>query len=339
MEIGEILPWWESAWQSLAERRDQGRLPHAILLTGPAGLGKRQFARHMAQALLCGQPNPAGTPCGACTGCTLFTAGSHPDFLQVQPAEEGKAIVVDQIRELSTGLGLSSHAGGFKVAVLVPADRMNAAAANSLLKTLEEPSDNTVLMLVSEQPAALPATVRSRCQQIRFPVPPVELALEWLTPRLAAPDQARLLLDLAAGAPLLALDLGQSDTIATRHERFAELAALFEGNADVLEAAARWAQEKDLDSLHWFTGWVMDMIRLKSGERPAGLRSSDLRDGLMALAKALDSKQLHGLLDRLWDARRMAGTSVNRQLLVEDVLIGWARLGAARHGRQRQVQP
>ncbi|MEJ2686744.1 MAG: DNA polymerase III subunit delta' [Gammaproteobacteria bacterium] len=336
--IDDILPWWEVAWQSLSDRRDQGRFPHAILLTGAGGLGKRHFARSLAQSLLCERPGAAGTPCGACTGCALFAAGSHPDFLQVEPAEEGKAIVVDQIRALSAGLSLSSHAGGFKVATLTPADRMNAAAANSLLKTLEEPSDNTVLMLVSERPAALPATVRSRCQQIRFAVPAVDLALQWLTPRLEAPEQAGLLLDLAAGAPLLALELGRSDTIARRHERFAELSALFGGKVDVLEAAARWAQEKDLESLQWLTGWIMDMIRLKTGGQPSGLRSSDLRDGLMALAKALDSKQLYGLLDRLWDARRLAQTSVNRQLLMEDVLIGWAQMGMAGHGRRRQVQ-
>ncbi|MGA7799712.1 MAG: DNA polymerase III subunit delta' [Gammaproteobacteria bacterium] len=337
--MNDILPWWTAHWDSLRERRREGRFPHALLLTGAGGLGKGRFAQMLAQALLCDSPTVSGRGCGACVGCTLFAAGSHPDALKVVPAEEGKAIVVDQIRSLCADLSLSSHAGGFKVAVLVPADRMNAAAANSLLKTLEEPSDNTVLVLVSERPAALPATVRSRCQQIRLAVPARDMAQEWLTAQLATPEQAALLLDLAAGAPLLALELARTDVITRRHERFAELTALFEGRTEVLTAAAEWAQDKNIESLQWFTAWVMDMIRLKSGPQPAGLRNSDLRDGLMALAERVDSKDLHALLDQLWTARRLAATSVNRQLLFEDVLIGWAQMGAARHGRQRQVRP
>lgn len=338
--MDNLLPWWSAAWEGLWERHRAGRLPHALLVTGPPGLGKRSFAGMLGQALLCQNPDSSGVPCGRCQSCTLFRAGTHPDFLQIEPADEGKAVSVDQIRHLCANLSLSSHAGGFKIAVVAPADRMNKAAANSLLKTLEEPSDNTLLTLVSEHPAVLPATIRSRCQQVRLTAPASAVALKWLQGQPGAPGQARLYLDLAAGAPLLALELAGSNTLVRRQERFAELTALFEGTTDVASVASSWAQEGNLESMRWFTNWVMDMIRLSSCTRPSGVRNGDLEEGLMGFADRLNSRQLYRLLDELWATRQLAATSVNRQLLVEDVLIDWARLGKASYGNmQNQVRP
>lgn len=246
---------------------------------------------------------------------------------------------VDQIRSLCADLSLSSHAGGFKIAVVVPADRMNKAAANSLLKTLEEPSDNRLLMLVSERPAVLAATIRSRCQEVRLTVPSSPVALQWMQTQPEAPAQAALYLGLAAGAPLQALELARSDTLDRRQERFAELTALFEGKADVPSVAGSWAQDTHLESLQWLTGWVMDMIRLNSCLGPPDLRNGDLEEGLMEFADRLKSRQLYRLLDGLWTAGQMAATSANRQLLVESVLLDWARLGGASHRRmQKQVR-
>ena len=150
-----LLPWQHTRWQEMLARRANGRLPHALLLCGLRGVGKQHFAARFAQALLCEQPASDGQACQACRSCLLFRAGTHPDYWPVTPAEEGKSILIDQIRELNASLVFTSHAGGYKIAALWPADRMNSAAANALLKTLEEPSANTLLMLITSRPAFL----------------------------------------------------------------------------------------------------------------------------------------------------------------------------------------
>jgi len=175
-----LYPWLETYRQTIATALAQGRLPHALLLTGLQGVGKGVLAEAIAGQLLCPAATLETGPCGHCDACAQLNAGSHPDYLRIQPEEDSSVIKVDQIRLLAEKLSFSSHQGGYKVAVLNPAGNMNINAANSLLKTLEEPSDNTVLLLICERPSQLPATVRSRCQQIRVEVPGQDVALQWL---------------------------------------------------------------------------------------------------------------------------------------------------------------
>ena len=164
------FPWQQSAWDGLMRRLGEQRLPHALLLGGGAGLGKRRLAGDLATALLC-QTATGPWPCGQCVGCTLMSAGSHPDFHEIGVEEGSRVIKVDAVRELGRSMGLKSQYGGFRVAIIAPAERMNASAANSLLKTLEEPPAGTVLILVADQPSRLPATVRSRCQRLDVHAP------------------------------------------------------------------------------------------------------------------------------------------------------------------------
>ncbi|MDX1655478.1 MAG: DNA polymerase III subunit delta', partial [Candidatus Competibacteraceae bacterium] len=199
----ERLPWHQPHWQRLAAGVEAGRLPHALLLSGPSGLGKMLFARQLTQSLLCRQPGENLTFCGKCRGCRLLAAGSHPDITRVEPEEPGKPIKVDRVRQLCAFLGQTAR--GYKVALLSPAEAMNPSAANALLKTLEEPPPGSLLLLVTAFPARLPATIRSRCQILAFTPPLRTQALEWLSPRVAG-FQAGLLLDLTGNAPLAALE-------------------------------------------------------------------------------------------------------------------------------------
>ncbi|HEY4559325.1 MAG TPA: DNA polymerase III subunit delta', partial [Lysobacter sp.] len=183
--MSAMSPWQQRMYAQVVATLDAGRLGHAQLLCGPAQLGKREVAMRLARRVLC--ETPAGIDaCGQCRSCRLIEAGTHPDyrFVSFIPNREGTKlrteIVIDQMRELSTQLSLTPQFGRAQVAIVDPADAINTAAANALLKTLEEPVPGRYLWLVSAHPARLPATIRSRCQRVEFRLPPIDEARAWL---------------------------------------------------------------------------------------------------------------------------------------------------------------
>jgi DNA polymerase-3 subunit delta' len=221
--------------------------------------------------------------------------GGHPDYFHVSHAVDEKTgkksreIKIDQIRALAGKLVMSSHHGGYQVAILDPAEALNKNAANGLLKTLEEPSDNTVLVLVSACPARLPATVRSRCQQLKLEVPERQLALEWLQGQ-GCSEQAQTCLQLAHGAPLEALRLAQSETVEARREHFGALVGILERRISPLTVAQGWSKDEKLQAIHWMREWLMDLVRIRMAGKAGKVRSADLQDGLTALAGRLDHR-------------------------------------------------
>ena len=319
----DLYPWLEPCRLTIATALAQGRLPHALLLTGLPGLGKGVLADVIAQQLLCVAASPASGPCGRCTACAQLSAGTHPDYIKVELEEDASVVKIDQIRSLAEKLSLSSHQGGYKVVTLNPADSMNINAANSLLKTLEEPSDNTVLVLVCERPSQLPATVRSRCQLLRVDVPGQEVALQWLAGQ-GIEGPAKTYLQMAHGAPLEALQQARVDSIKARREHFDSLVAILEGRAAPLTVAQAWAKDEDMQGIHWMRDWLMDLLRIAMTGQTGGVRSTDLLDGLTRLARKLDSRVLFTQLERVNRALRLTASSLNRQLLTEDILLAWA---------------
>ena len=322
----DLYPWLESSRDSMNAVFNQGRLPHALLLTGQAGLGKAAFATYLAAQLLCEDRDGASDPCGHCPGCMQFRAGTHPDFFQVQPEEDATVIKVDQIRQLSEKLSLSSHQGGYQVAMLNPAETMNLNAANSLLKTLEEPSDNTVLVLITARPAQLPATIRSRCQQVRIEVPERQVALQWLQEQ-GHGDAAQTYLQLTNGAPLEALKQAQMDSMGARREKFTALVDILDNRISPLLVAQGWCKDEDMQGLRWMREWLMDLLRSSVSGQTNQVRSADLQDGLLALASRLDNRVVFELLERINSTLRLTAGSLNRQLLTEDILLAWAAQG------------
>lgn len=312
------LPWHDALWRQLQQRRAADRLPHALLLAGAAGLGKLTFARRLAQALLCASPDAGGDACGQCRSCRLFQAGSHPDYRLAQPAEDGKVIKIDQVRELCAFLGYTPQYGGCKIALLAPAERLNVNAANSLLKTLEEPPGDCLLLLATAQPGRLPATVRSRCQTVSFSPPAPEIALPWLKARIAGALDAAALLEAAGGAPLLALTYADSE----RWQRRRDLAERYEqvmiGRLDPLRAAESWTQGDLAENLRWLVSWQTDVIRLKMSSHPPRLNNPDLRSLLRGWAERQAPQLLFNRLDAALRLRNLcATTQVRADLLLE----------------------
>jgi DNA polymerase-3 subunit delta' len=214
-----VIGLHQRVWSAMQGRRD--RLPHSLMLVGQKGLGKFELARSFAASLLCESPQTGGLACGKCLACNWFAQGNHPDFRLLQPEalsddieiEDGKKkpsqqITIDQIRALDEFFNVGTHRGGLRIVLVNPTEAMNRSTANSLLKTLEEPSPNTLFLMVSSEPMRLLPTIRSRCQIVPVPVPSSRVATQVLADEgLSQPERW---LALAGGSPGLALALAES---------------------------------------------------------------------------------------------------------------------------------
>jgi len=270
------LPWHAEHWARLQARRQRDALPHALLLCGAVGLGKRAFARRFVHGLLCSEPLD-GDACGHCRSCLLFAAGTHPDVVSLsfgvrKDGVQRSEIVVDQIRELSARLAMSSQYGGWQVATIDPADAMNPAAANALLKTLEEPAAQTMMILLADAPWRLPQTIRSRCQRIEFHLPATATALEWL--QAGQVDDAAAALAAAGGNPGLAQAWAQEGALDRRQEVRKDLAALAAGRGQPLEVVKRWLDNEPAQRLWFAAQAVADEVKARSAERTGPLSSA-----------------------------------------------------------------
>jgi len=325
--ITSILPWHSRQWEQFYTTKQHQRLPHALLLVGPSGLGKKQFAESMARSILCMQPSSTGEACGECHGCCLLKADAHPDFIKVSP-ETGQMIKIDQIRDVITSVSETPMQGGFRVIMITPAHAMNLAAASALLKTLEEPAGRTLFILISDNNLRLPATISSRCQNIIFAIPERTHALEWLQAQLDQSSlliEAELLLHLADGAPVKALALAVPSWLALRQEIYQGLIALHQKQADPLQLAAQW-QEHDLQTLlHLLFYWIRDIVRLQSSANFTVLMNKDYADVLTTLT--ISSEAVFAFLDLVQQrlGKIIYLQSLNRQLLLEELLIRWAQ--------------
>ncbi len=325
-----LYPWQQPLWQRLQANIQSGRLAHALLISGLPGMGKRELAEELARALLCESPQADGHACGHCRSCTLYAAGNHPDLMRVEPEEAGKAIGIDRVRQVAGFQNLSAQYGRHQLVLIHPAERMNANAANALLKTLEEPSAGTVLLLVSDRPSSLLPTIRSRCQGWPLSITPAE-AESWLRGQLSDPEQAPALLALAGGAPLAALALHGEGVMGLRAEAFERWAGLRENpaGADPLALAADWAKSNPARLLGWLYGWCGDLLRIKRAPGAAPLHNPDLAERLQALANGLDLEALLRTLDRTELALSRVEGQLNKQMMFEELLLAWSMERAA----------
>ena len=331
----EHYPWHNSIWQQLLSRFTSGKLPHALLFTGVNGVGKRDFAQQFSQLLLCQTFQQGGIssaessqPCGQCQACALNKAATHPDLYIVEPETEGKIIAVDQVRALSTFMSLKSQYGNLQIVIISPAEKMNRFAANSLLKTLEEPTPSSLILLVSSQPSALLPTIRSRCQNVFFPRPSEEMALQWLLSQAPKSNESQLneILQLTNGAPLEALQYLTNKNHELAGAILQSFAKVAQGGAEPLAVAKIWAEADLVLVIKWLILWTSHIIRLKSHTQMPDNYPVVGENTLKKIASTIDLRGLFRWLDKLTEVRRLLDSQANAQLLMEDLLIFWFHL-------------
>ncbi len=307
------LPWHADAWARLQARRTRNALPHALLLAGAPGLGKRAFAQRFVHGLLCLNPLH-GDACGGCRSCLLLAAGSHPDWVTLtfglrRDKTLRSEIIVEQIRELSARLAMTSQFGGWQIATIDPADAMNPSAANALLKTLEEPTASTILLLLADAPWRLPQTIRSRCQRVDFELPNEEQALAWLREHDVA--DAPQALQAAGGNPGLALAWSRDGALQHRHEVRQAMAALATGRTEPLSVVRQWLDGDPAQCL-WFAA------QAAADERKARVTGTAVPLGSVLADEALD--HWYAAANR---ARESLRGPLRNDLLLLDLLTRW----------------
>lgn len=322
--------WHKPDRDALLRRKD--RLPHALLLRGPQGIGKLAFAEALAEALLCERPAPDGSACGHCTACGWMEQGAHPDCRRLEPeslreqngVEQGgekKASVqiqVEQVREIAGFINISSHRGGVKVVLIHPAETLNINAANALLKNLEEPPPRTYFLLVAHRWHQLLPTIRSRCQHIALPPPPVEAARNWLKQQgLRDPDLA---LAQAGGAPLLALKFDEEYW----QQRELFIKAVADNGFDALRLAEQFRDQEPALILSWLQKWSFDLVCHKMTGRVR--YNPDFAAAIPEVAERIDPLDAVRFLRHVVRLQRIVSHPLNARLFLEQLLLMYAAL-------------
>jgi len=334
----DSLPWLDGARRRLRASLAAKRLPHSLLLLSMPGLGAEQLANWIGALLLCESQGPR--PCGVCASCLLLRSDSHPDSHIVRLEEDAQQIKVDQVRGLIESLSLKSYRGGYKVGVIEGAEALNANGANAFLKTLEEPTANTVLIMIARPSHRLPATIASRCLRLTLTPPPAEVAVAWLeaqvragpkagsdasavapaTAAAAAAQSWDAALALAGGAPLLALELNSSEIAALDEDMRESLKHLAAGSVDVTLLADRWMKSSPGLRLTWLENWITRRVHAALGGGTSHQSAEPVR--LPAALLKPKMRALFELLDAARELRRLASTGMNQQLALEALLLG-----------------
>ncbi|WP_097461594.1 DNA polymerase III subunit delta' [Mangrovitalea sediminis] len=327
-----ILPWHESSWLRVVEWSRLDRLPHALLLSAVRGSGKRDFAERLATWLLCS--NPGDVACGECKHCRLRAAGAHPDIQVCTPADS-RVIKVDQVRALTEFLVQSPQVAARKIAIVDTADQLNMNAANALLKTLEEPATDVNLLLLQHAGQRILPTLRSRCQVLSLPTPPIDTARDWLLSRLEGeegrdPELLDHALALAGGAPLAAQALIHDGHLAAAEQCLSALRQYLKGQVVLSDAVAPFLKEGLASTLVFMGRWAQDLARLGAGGHGEDHQAHDM---LSYLAQHNHPAEVHHLYARIQEARAGMTYNLNPELEIGQLLMAWRKLMPRKQAR------
>ena len=322
MQDSELYPWLNDKWLQIQSLRKQSRLPHALMIRGVDGLGLSQLAITIGNALLCRSPTVDGYACGHCSDCHLIAAGTHPDLHQLRVPEDKKYISVNQIRTLVDVCVERPHQGGYRVAIIDPAHRMTIGAVNALLKTLEEPGDDTLLILVTTSGDTLPATVRSRCQLMTVYSPTEDVAIDWLSKsNNDSKETLELALRLSNQAPLRAESLLSSDILPVRKKFIDGINKVIYHQEEPIKLVANISKIETTDVLNWMYSIALDAQKYSHQISVDKLINKDQLKLIEKLSTANKNK-LEIWIKRILEARKLLMTSsnINPTLIVEDLM-------------------
>lgn len=323
----QFFPWHLSQKKMLQELFHSGRMHHAFLLYGPKGIGKFDFACAMAASMFC-ENIAEQSACGHCRACAMFQAGTHPDFYLLG-SEEGKQIVVDEIRALVAFMSKSASRQGKRIVIIDDCDKLNNSASNALLKFLEEPGKDVHLFLICQQIENLLPTINSRCQKLAFSNIPREMLVQWLETQAANKELVSdALFEFANGSPVDALELVDSPFFLEREKIVSCLSQSIHGTCSTL-AAFRVLEDYELRELlkFWFS-WCLDILKLKTQTSHAHLRFQSMMASIEVLAPEVNENSLPAFMERLLleIQQLQKGSTVNQALLLQELLIGWRAL-------------
>lgn len=301
------LPWQQNLWDDFIARFERQKLPHGLLLNGSEGIGIERFITAFAERILCQSPID-NYACGQCKSCHLLKAKTHPDLIVVEPDEPGKAVRVDAIRALCSSLANTAQQGGWKVAIVRPAEAMNKNAFNALLKNLEEPQPNTLIILMSHRGGLIPATIRSRCHIENMPIPSRDEALAWINAVTDSDPQAVPTLEIAQGRPLLALQYLQGQGLHERRHIMELLEAIRSGDMPPSEAAQQCQKYNADSAIEWTMSYLHQLATGELQNQP--------------------NAAFFNFFDKLNKARGWiwSGSNINTQLLWEELFMEWSQV-------------
>jgi DNA polymerase III subunit delta' len=321
-----VFPSQQKNWDSLYSYIKQGRIPQALLITGTSGLGKHVLANRFAHSLLCSAPQDNGSYCGVCISCRLIKADTHPDLIQIKPDEEKKTISINQIRSVVADTYLKPQYEAYRVVIINPADVMTVQAANAFLKCLEEPTERTAFILISDKPNKLPATIISRCQKLSVTLPEKQILYDWLREQ-GINDNQETLVNLLKGSVLTTQQLtNRGDLLKQRTDCFNDWLTIAKNTGHPAIISEKWQKLPEMELMNWLISWVVDLIKCKCRINREQLCNQDLIKPLQELAQQLDLKGLYRWYDLLINSRQRLGTQINFQIMIEEILVQWQEL-------------
>ncbi len=326
------IPWNTEIWQGLVERYQGAGLPHASLLLGNEGTGKRPLAFRLAKFLLCQAADKKTTKdasfCDNCHSCKLIDAGSHPDYFICDQEAKGKQIKVDAVRKLNDFLAKTPQISACQVVQIYPVEAMNTNASNALLKTLEEPSGESYLLLMVERLGSVMPTIRSRTQRINLHPPTIELAVEWLAKRLPSTPVEDLASALrqCGGGPLKADDWLREGLLAQDEAYISLMQGWLSGQKQLQDTSKLLAKFDLSDTINWWTGLSLDIMKLGMGAEASQLSHPQQVQWIEQLVATVSKLKLLTLQQKLQEVAGCLAAgqgNYNASLLIESLLLDW----------------
>jgi len=325
--IDQEYPWHQDIWQKFIQARSRNHLPHAILLSGEDGIAKLPLAIRMAKSLLCmNTVSTATDACNQCQSCKTYESGANPDFIQISLLEDKQQIGVDQIRALSEFLYYSRSYNTNRVVILNPVERMNLNAANSLLKSLEEPSAHTVIILVTAKISQLLPTIKSRCQIFNVATPSKDESIHWLQQHRNQQEQsmtidAEVLLEMTGNKPLKAINVSQED-VDNRNQFSQDLTAVTNQQITITEMAKKWEKHDFETLLNWQISLIQKTIKTSLNCGTSEDASSNSNN---TMTQHLSAEEQWHLYQSLIKQKQYIHTSVNSLMFVENMIMLWLK--------------